>query len=340
MLKVRLSMLAIAGLSVIVASSAPAISLQEDFSSDPSARGWKIFGNTNLFHWDSTHHNLDVTWDSREPNSYFYLPLGTVVGRDDDFSFAFDLRLSAATTGDTTGPLQMALGFLNLADATGADFIRGLGMSPNVVEFDYYPSGYFPGYASSSAAVPSFVDRTSSAFAPGYVSPYYALELPSNLVMRVAMSFTASNQTAVLEVTTNGVPLAQLPGLALNISTNSGFSDTNDFRLTMFSITSYSEAGQFPPWVGSILAHGTVDNMVLTVPPPPVSNLTGCLSNGVWQVRFDNRTNWLYTLECSTDLLSWTNVSRAADGNGALLFLEDTNALVDKGFYRVRANRP
>jgi hypothetical protein len=338
MLNVRLSVLALAGLSALVVSSSHATTLHEDFSSDPAARGWKTFGNTNLMQWDSTNQNLRVTWDSSQPNSYFYLPLGTVLAREDDFTFAFDLRLSDASTGDTTGPMQVAVGLLNLADATDPSFQRAAGVSPNVAEFDYYPLGYFPGFPPSPpTATPGFVDSTSSAFAPEFFNPYYDLELPTNVVMHIAMSFTASNQTAVVEVSTNGVMLAQLPSLVLNNSTNSMFADTNDYRLTMFAIASYSEAGGYE---SSILAHGVVDNVVVTVPPPPVQNLSGAFSNNVWQVQFASRTNWLYTLRRATDYQSWTDVSPATPGVNGTLVLSDSNPPAAKAFYRVRANRP
>ena len=75
MLKVRLSVLALAGLSVVSASRA--VTVVEDFSTDPQAKGWQVFGDTNLFAWNSTNRNLEVTWDSTQPNSYFYYPLGS-----------------------------------------------------------------------------------------------------------------------------------------------------------------------------------------------------------------------------------------------------------------------
>ena len=66
----------------------------ENFSADPLQNGWQIFGDTNLFQWDSTNQNLDVTWDSSQTNSYFYNPLGTILAKSDDFSLSFDLQLN------------------------------------------------------------------------------------------------------------------------------------------------------------------------------------------------------------------------------------------------------
>ena len=331
---------AVAGWLVASYACFGAVTVTEDFSSDPAAHGWKTFGNTNLFQWDKTNQNLRVTWDSTQSNSYFFLPVGTVLARDDDFSVSFDLNLTDASTGDTPAPMQLAVGFLNQGDATGPSFSRPFGVSPNVAEFDYYPFGYFGTIPSPATATPGFVDDTSSAFAPLYFNPYYDLELPNNQLMHVAFTFTASNQTALLQITTNGVPLAELPGLVLNNSTNSMFVDTNDFRLTMLAISSYSEAGQDPQYAGSVLAHGVIDNLVVSFPPPPVQGLAGMLSNGEWLVQFTDRTNWLYTLERTVDFASWSDVSPATPGQPGSLQLSDPTPPGDKAFYRVRASRP
>src|ERR1017187_10525384 len=60
MLRVRLSVLAVASLSVVCASRAATI--VEDFSTNPQTNGWQVFGDTNLFYWNSTNQNLEVTW--------------------------------------------------------------------------------------------------------------------------------------------------------------------------------------------------------------------------------------------------------------------------------------
>jgi hypothetical protein len=85
-----------------------------------------------------------------------------------------------------------------------------------------------------------------------------------------------------------------------------------------------------------------VDNIVITLPPPPVQNLTGAFSNNVWQAQFISQSNWLYTLQRSANLQSWNNVSASTSisGNGTNLFLPDNNPPPDKLFYRVRADRP
>lgn len=79
---------------------------------------------------------------------------------------------------------------------------------------------------------------------------------------------------------------------------------------------------------------------MVTLPPPPIQNLTGAFSNGVWQVQFTDRTNWLYTLQRTADFQSWTAVSVPADGNRSSLFLQDTNPPANKAFYRINAQKP
>src|SRR5438105_7645592 len=66
--------------------------IHEDFSSDPQNRGWRVFGDTNSFRWSSANQNLKVTWNSSKANSYFRLPLQTILTRADDFTIGFDLE--------------------------------------------------------------------------------------------------------------------------------------------------------------------------------------------------------------------------------------------------------
>ena len=115
------------------ASPGGAAGFQEDFASEPAARGWRVFGEASLFRWSSSNQALDVTWDSSRPNSYFHRPLGTILGKNDDFSLAFDLRLSdiaVAVNSNKTATFELAIGLLNLASATSTNFLRGTGINP------------------------------------------------------------------------------------------------------------------------------------------------------------------------------------------------------------------
>jgi hypothetical protein len=321
-----------------------AATFTEDFSSDPMQNGWKTFGDTNLFQWDSTNQDLAVTWNSSQTNSYFYHPLGTIVARDDDFTIDFDIFLNDIMSGNEPGktsPLSIGIGFFNFAGATSTNFGRGIyGGAANLAEFSYFPTGYydlgnvlFPSFPTTT---PTFISSSGFAYAPTTFSPY-VLELPTNQWIHVAMSYTAANQTMTMVLTTNGALLTHLPDVVLTDTNSSQFGASNDIRVDTFSINSYSSAGDD---FDSVLAHGFVRNIAVTVPPPPVQNLAGAVRNGAWQVQFNDLTNWLYTLQSSADLSTWSDISDAVPGVDTALSIIDTNALTDKAFYRVRATRP
>ncbi|MGD0261435.1 MAG: hypothetical protein ABSD29_16595 [Verrucomicrobiota bacterium] len=324
MLKVRLSVLALAGLSLVSASRA--VTIVEDFSTNPLQDGWQVFGDTNLFQWDSTNQNLDVTWDSSQSNSYFYHPLGTILTRDDDFSLAFDLQLNVAEAWGWG--FELAIGFLNLAEATGTNFNRSTDEnSPDLVEFDYFPDvGFGP------TVWPTLVD-TNSGFNWNSASDY-AIYLPNpGDWYHIVMTYTASNRTMVTTMTnfeqTSGVTIIDPLGLTF---TGPPFTD---FRVDTVSINSYQDDG----FGDSIYAQGVLDNFVVTL-PPPIRNLSGAFSNGVWRAQFCSQSNWLYTLERTSDFQSWTNICPATCGNATNLCLQDANPPADRAFYRVSASRP
>jgi hypothetical protein len=340
----KIHSLAIASLFVLAIASSSATTITENFSTDPLQNGWKIFGDTNSFIWNSASNNLAVTWDSRRTNSYFYHPLGTILTRDDDFSIEFDLNLSDIASGIEpfkTGPLQIALGFVKFSVVSDSSFGRGIyGYAPNFAEFDYYPDGYYTFgdfvYPSDAAAVPSFISGVNSYdYCPGYIAPFDVI-LPTNQSVRVTMTYTASNQTATLTLTNSGIALASLPPLVLNQA--NGFATNDNFFADTFSISSYSSFGDD---YDSVLAHGTVGNLVVTVPPPPVQNLAVNFSGGQWQVQFTGQDKWHYVLQHSTNLTAWAEINSFNSTNAnVVMTLTDTNSPGSNAFYRVRADRP
>ena len=296
--------------SLVAASISGAAIIDEDFSNDPQQDGWKILGDTNLFQWDSTNQDLDVTWDSSQSNSYFYHSLGTIVAKSDDFSLAFDLQLSDIAIGVNPAKpdtFELVVGFINLVNATSTNLERGVGINPtygarNVGEFDYFPdSGY-------GATISPTLISSNNQFATTFAHPF---TLDPGALFHVTMAYTASNQALQTIVTRNGSPF-----VSTNLVLGTSFSD---FRLDQVAVCNYSDAGAD----GSLLAHGTVDNFVVTVPPPPVQNLTGGFTNSIWQVQFLCQSNWLYTLQRATDFQSWTNISSTTPGTATNRFLQD-----------------
>jgi hypothetical protein len=322
--------LALAGAIVLTVNSHADV-LQQDFSANPASAGWNVWGETNLFTWDFAQGKLSVTWDSSRTNSYFYHPLGTVLARDDDFSLAFDLRLQDITTTTKPGPFQIAVGLINFSDATRSDFWRGSGVNAvhgprNIFEVDYFPAGYFPGYGDVAASIsPTLVSMNN-----GFASGFSLLQLTNNQDYHFELAYTASNTTLRMTLSSGGIPLGPFDDVQLG-------AEFTDFRLDTAAICSYSDTGDD---FDSVLAHGTIDNLEVRMPSLPVQNLTGSPSNGVWVIQFTNRTNWVYTIEKTTDLQSWVPASAALNGNGSTLTFQDPNPLAAAAFYRVRGQRP
>ncbi len=316
-------------LALAFAMTARAATFNENFATHPLTRGWQMFGNTNLFAWDSTNQTLRVTWDSSQTNSYLHRPLGTLLTRADDFSLSFDLTFTDYASGVTANKpyaFPAALGLLNLDNATNVNFSRGVGINAtygpkNLVEFDFFPA--FDIFQPTIAQ--TLVATNNSSWLYNHDN---LLDLTPGETFHVTMNYTAANRTLATTVTNNGVQYGTTQVIV--VSTNF------DFRCATFSISSYSDIRDN----ASLLAHGTVDNLVVVTPPPPVQNFSGGFAGAAWLAQFTSRTNWLYTLDRTTNLLTWTAAAAAVPGNGGTLTLQDVNPPASGAAYRVRAQRP
>ena len=312
----------------MIALSAVGATVTEDFASPPSSSGWRIFGDTSLFSWNATSQHLEVTWDSSRSNSYFYHPLDTVLGKDDEFSLAFDLWLTDIARGrspDKPYAFQLALGFLQLATATNASSVRGSGNnSTNLVEWNYFPA--FLQFAPTIAQV---VVSTNGQW---FYNHDNLRELTVDDLFHISLQFRSRTLTSI--ITSNGVPFGTPQTISLHAA------DT-DFRVDAVAICSYSDAGQDPLYAGSILAHGIVDNIRFTTPDPPLGPLAGQFLDGAWQIRFSGRSNWVYVLERTSDFRAWSSVStNAPETDGPLALPATSGDRSTPQFYRVRAERP
>jgi len=306
--------------------------MTENFAADPALRAWREFGDTALFQWDATNQHLEVTWDSSRTNSLFYRPLRTVLTKADDFSFGFDLRLHDIAIGVNTNKpytFEIAVGFCRFESITNRNFFRGAGTSiafgpRNLVEFDYFPDSGF-----GATVAPTVVANTNAI----RFSDNHPLEMTTNDLFRVDMIYTAGNQLLRTVMTRNGVTFGPTRDLSL-----AGFPD---FRVDTFAVMSYSDALQSPPqFAGSILAHGTIDNVTWTVPDPPLSTFRGDLAQDTFRAEFETKSNWVYRLETTTTFVDWSIVdTKLAETNG-LMILEDAEVLSTRGFYRVVTDRP
>lgn len=316
----------------VAVSVAGAATRQEDFAADPLSHGWRVFGDADLFSWDAANGNLRVTWDSSRTNSYFQLPLGTILTRGDDFTFALDLRIDDVIGGvDPQKPFtfELAFGLQNAADAQRTNFFRGLfGSACNLAEFNYFPAA-----DQVQASVTAAFWSTNARLNYSGSGDNTIVGLPVGLWMRVSVDYSASSRVISTTIATNGQPFAAINPVPLSAA-------FTDFRVDTFAIASYSDAGQSGTPKGSILAHGVVDNVAIVLPPAPIRDLRLAFVNGVCQASFLSLTNWIYSLERSTDFLSWTSVPGTATGNGATVILPDSDPLLGGAFYRVRGARP
>jgi hypothetical protein len=103
-----------------------------------------------------------------------------------------------------------------------------------------------------------------------------------------------------------------------------------------FGVNSFNDAGQFPGFEGSVLAHGVCDNVLFAAPPP----VTRVAATGAGQIQFRSTTNWLYHLERTTNFQSWLPASAAVAGLSGTMTIQDTNPPSGGAFYRVQARLP
>jgi len=316
--------LSVALVAALLSSSAvSAAVIQEDFTKSPGQHGWQIFGDTSLFEWNSASGALNVTWDSSKPNAYFHLPLGFVLTRSDDFSVSFDLRLSDFIAGvdpAKPNPFQIAAGFLNEAQASSSQFFRGSGFnSPDLVEFSFFPD---PGGAWmwGPSVTGAMVDASGNIWATGF-GPF---GLQTEEVYHVSQVYHSASNTLTTAVLLNGQSVGEVSLATLGAT-------FKDFAVDQFAICSYSDAGQDPAYAGSLLAHGTVDNIEVTIP----DRMKGEFVSEGYQVQFWTKTNWLYTLERSTDLKTWDPISAGTPGNGVKITWLDSTPPAERGFYRI-----
>jgi len=315
----KVSLLAIAGLFVI--NTVHATLVRESFATNPALDGWQVFGDTNLFHWDATNQVLDVTWDSTQTNSFFYLPLGKTYTQADGFYLRFDLQLNDAT--NFNWGMELAIGLLHYVDATSSGFSRADFVSPNVCEFDYFPQFKDPSsshvYADSVEA--SMIDDTGNDL----FQASDIVTLSPGVTYRVELIHQPGTKTISCDLSTNGQVISTLPALTT-------YGDFDDFQLDMLSITSYQDDG----FQDSILAHGSVGNLAFASPLP-----IGLIqAPAAAQVQFASDTNWVYTVEASPDLVNWAAAAPGVFGNGTNLLLQATNPPTGAEFYRVRADLP
>lgn len=327
-------------LSAVLPALVPAMNnWDESFVQNPLENQWQIHGDASLFTWSSDQERLEVTWDSARDNSYFYLPLPRPLTAEEDFSFGFDLLLNEISIGTTDGKpftFPLAIGAINLAQATRDDYFRGSGIHPvhgprSVIEWNYLPDSGFGATVSSGL----ISEHNQWAF-----QNTFPLELSTDTLYRIELDYAASERVLRSTMTADGEPFGPLAEAKLDdIFGNpleGGFTFLNADAL---AIASYSDEGQSPPeFAGSLRANGFVDNLSVhsgTKPSPVrIEADTQSISISI-EATPANR----YWLEQSTDLVTWITIQQEApQASGTLTFqLQNNNA---RGFFRVQQTRP
>jgi hypothetical protein len=308
----------------------PAIS--EDFAVDPQAKGWKVHGEERLFTWNAAREELEVTWDSSQPNSYYYRPLGNVLDLEDDFSMGFTLELDSVVVGaDPTKPytFQLALALLRWERAIDPSFHRGSGMDPVHGPRDLLEFAYFPDSGFGATISPSMISGNNQ-FATTFNFP---MEFTVGSRFEVILRYQSAERTMRTEVYRDFGSFGPIGDVVLP-------PEFSGIRLDTFAICSYSDQGQAPEFGGSILARGRVGALWLQLPEPPVRQLELVRKDGVWEARFVSRHGWSYELQRSNDLQAWVTVAAHGGSEGDRLTLADPTGPGVMGFYRIRAEKP
>lgn len=287
----------------------------ETFSAEPVA--WRAH-NGSAFRWDSEAKNLAVTWDSREPNAFFYVPLSWTLTRAEIFEVEFTLRIDDLQLGVNPAKAEtfpLCLGFLNVAQATRPDYFRGSGVHVvygprSIVEFAYFAD------AGLDPTIGPIIASTNNQITFAHTHP---LELTPGETYRIKLHYEA------LTLSTTILHNGEAHGSPLPVSASRG-----DFRIDAFSIHSYNDGQQNPPqFAGSLLAHGIIDDIVITYTDPPIERIAVTTDS----ITFHGRTGWRYELQHTADFSAWEPAASQAGVNGEMSFPAAT------GFFRVAAFR-
>ncbi|MCS1409907.1 MAG: hypothetical protein M2R45_03094 [Verrucomicrobia subdivision 3 bacterium] len=314
----------------------------ETFDFEPAANGWTTTGEISLYQWLPAAGRLAVQWDSSKPNSYFHRPLGVTVETNQDFSLGFDLVLDSiefGTTPDKPFTFPIALGLINLAQATRDGYFRGTGIHPvhgpkGVVEWNYFPDSGF------GATVSSGLISQDNQWAFQNTFP---LELETQTRYRIEMDYNAATQTLTTTMSANGEPFSPLNDVSLSeIFGNpleGGFTTLN---IDTLAISNYSDEGQTPPeFAGSVKAAGHVDNITVEVSAAQPASLIGPIHligpiEGELRLTFPALADWDYWLEQTGDFTNWITVGHhRAQETGPASFSTSLDS-APKGFFRIR----
>lgn len=308
-------------------TSIEASTWREDFTQDPIPRGWTSSGETNRFVWNASEGRMEVSWDTACPHSFFAHGLPQTVSETQDFSMAFDLHLTRAEGGIRSGrpgAMQVAVGFLNLPRARANRYLRGAGKAFEVLEFNWFPEGFIPGYGTVEPTLSTITYDANGKVLADFAFPFL---LEIGRTHRVSMRHDANPRQVITQVEHEGQVVA-----TTRIIIPPGFGG---FQLDALALMVWDERTSFSDSLG---ASGWVDNIEIIVPDAPVGTVT--LLPSQREVELLALSGWSYRLEASLDLREWQTVDGPRPGAGEVLRLADPRkAQFPQQFYRVQAGR-
>jgi hypothetical protein len=269
-------------------------------------------------------------WDSTQPNSYLFHPLGTTLTIADSFTVSFDIQINDLSCLPNEGLANLGVGLLNYNEATNSAFSRPDGITPNLFEFDYYPDDGEEDPDEQPEVAASLIDDVGDLTNyPDFFFIYDPVPMNYGTTYQVTLTHVAGEASMSAILTTNGQVYSTMP--------NAFPSPLNNFELDTVAVDNYEQDSGYDAY--DMLGHGTVGNFVVTL-PPLVRNVSCTVSNGVPQVQCGTYTGYNYRLERSTDLTAWTPIPPATIGSGNAITLSDPAPPAAYAFYRVRAQVP
>ena len=310
--------------------------INETFEKAPSDTGWESIGNTSLFSWDAERKQLIADWDSSQPNSYFAHSLGQTVNTSDNFTIEFNLSFESIEIGTTTDKpftFPIAIGLIDLAQATRDDFFRGTGIDAahgpkGVAEWNYLPDSGF------GATISSGLISQDNQWAFQNTFP---LELSPGTDYHVSMQYHAETGNLTTKMTADGLPFGPILDASLDdIFGNPLEGGFTSLEVDTFAISSYSDEGQSPPeFAGSIRARGALDNIKVSVDSAPrISGIQ--VTDTKIILEFNAAENKRYWLERSDDLTNWMTLQhQSPKESGTVEWSIEKSGPI--GFFRLRA---
>jgi len=346
-------------LGVLAALSrfAVAVSLTEDFSSNPfGAWSFGVGDNSHTqFVW--TGGALNVYPNSSLPTVRLQRPLGVIVTDTDDFTLTTRFSLTVISAPGDQG-MQIAFGLVNSSltggDRTGSLANFGSDDFYHTVEFNYFPnvSTFFgTGPTLAPAVAGGQVNSNADAFAnfASVFGPESDLgdntngltALPQNTVLEVVLAYTATNKTLALtvsQVNSNGTLTLLDTGLVpLDLVAN-GYNTNSPFKVDSLAIMTYQD-GFTTTNDPSLIADLTYQRFDFTTSAyRPPSDVTIAIIGTNIMLTFSTISNSHYDVQSRADLVSgsWNTIASNIVGTGsAVTNIDIGGAAMPARFYRV-----